>query len=68
MPLTADEYRCLESFSVLYSGGLDSAAVAVLMGKMVIQAPLRHIFQRMVPKAQCRFASSSWRPSVPSSH
>ena len=35
MPLTADEYRCLESFSVLYSGGLDSAAVAVLMGKMV---------------------------------
>ena len=34
MPLTADEYRCLESFSVLYSGGLDSAAVAVLLGKM----------------------------------
>ena len=34
MPLTAEEYRCLESFSVLYSGGLDSAAVAVLLGKM----------------------------------
>ncbi len=32
MPLTMDEYRCLKSFSVLYSGGLDSAAVALLMG------------------------------------
>lgn len=32
MPLTMDEYRCLTSFSVLYSGGLDSAAVALLMG------------------------------------
>lgn len=35
MPLTADEYRCLESFSVLYSGGLDSVAVALLMGEMI---------------------------------
>ena len=35
MPLTADEYTCLESFSVLYSGGLDSAAVALLMGNMI---------------------------------
>ena len=35
MPLTMDEYRCLQSFSVLYSGGLDSAAVAVLMGKAI---------------------------------
>lgn len=32
MPLTMDEYRCLKGFSVLYSGGLDSAAVALLMG------------------------------------
>ena len=28
MPLTLEEYKCLESFSVLYSGGLDSCAVA----------------------------------------
>lgn len=35
MPLTAEEYRCLESFSVLYSGGLDSCAVALMMGQMV---------------------------------
>ena len=35
MPLTAEEYTCLESFSVLYSGGLDSAAVAILMGKKI---------------------------------
>jgi hypothetical protein len=35
MPLTVDEYACLESFSVLYSGGLDSAAVALLMGGMI---------------------------------
>ena len=35
MPLTMDEYRCLKSFSVLYSGGLDSAAVALLMGKNI---------------------------------
>ena len=32
MPLTMDEYRCLESFSVLYSGGLDSIAVALMLG------------------------------------
>ena len=32
VPLTMDEYRCLKSFSVLYSGGLDSCAVALLMG------------------------------------
>lgn len=35
MPLTMDEYRCLTSFSVLYSGGLDSAAVALLMGENI---------------------------------
>ena len=35
MPLTPEEYSCLESFSVLYSGGLDSCAVAILLGKMV---------------------------------
>jgi len=35
MPLTEQEYRCLESFSVLYSGGLDSAAVAIMLGQMV---------------------------------
>ena len=35
MPLTKEEYACLESFSVLYSGGLDSAAVAIMMGKMI---------------------------------
>jgi len=32
MPLTMDEYRCLKSFSVLYSGGLDSVAVALMLG------------------------------------
>lgn len=35
MPLTLEEYRCLRSFSVLYSGGLDSAAVAILMGGLI---------------------------------
>jgi hypothetical protein len=35
MPLTLDEYRCLRGFSVLYSGGLDSAAVAILMGGLI---------------------------------
>jgi hypothetical protein len=35
MPLTWDEYKQLKSFSVLYSGGLDSAAVAILMGEIV---------------------------------
>lgn len=33
MPLTFDEYGCLQDFSVLYSGGLDSAAVAIYMGQ-----------------------------------
>lgn len=33
MPLTIDEYACLKDFSVLYSGGLDSAAVAIYMGQ-----------------------------------
>ncbi len=33
MPLTFDEYACLQDFSVLYSGGLDSAAVAIYMGQ-----------------------------------
>lgn len=33
MPLTFDEYACLKDFSVLYSGGLDSAAVAIYMGQ-----------------------------------
>jgi hypothetical protein len=35
MPLTAEEYRCLKSFSVLYSGGLDSCCVALHIGSMV---------------------------------
>lgn len=35
MPLTLEEYKCLESFSVLYSGGLDSCAVALMMGKLI---------------------------------
>lgn len=35
MPLTMDEYRCLKGFSVLYSGGLDSAAVALMMGEAI---------------------------------
>lgn len=33
MPLTYDEYGCLRDFSVLYSGGLDSAAVAIYLGQ-----------------------------------
>ncbi|MCB9778519.1 MAG: hypothetical protein H6742_08160 [Alphaproteobacteria bacterium] len=32
MPLTYDEYGHLEDFSVLYSGGLDSIAVALYLG------------------------------------
>lgn len=32
MPLTYEEYGCLRDFSVLYSGGLDSAAVAIYLG------------------------------------
>lgn len=35
VPLTMNEYRCLKSFSVLYSGGLDSCAVALLMGENI---------------------------------
>ena len=35
MPLTEEEYGCLKSFSVLYSGGLDSCAVALMMGQKV---------------------------------
>lgn len=35
MPLTEDEYKQLNSFSVLYSGGLDSAAVAILLGEWI---------------------------------
>ena len=35
MPLTWDEYKQLKSFGVLYSGGLDSAAVAILMGEII---------------------------------
>ncbi len=33
MPLTLDEYACMEQFSVLYSGGLDSCAVPLIVGK-----------------------------------
>jgi len=35
VPLTLDEYRCLQGFSVLYSGGLDSAAVALMIGSEI---------------------------------
>jgi hypothetical protein len=35
MPLTWEEYSCLDSFSVLYSGGLDSCAVPLLMGRVI---------------------------------
>ena len=35
MPLTWDEYKQLKSFGELYSGGLDSAAVAILMGEII---------------------------------
>ena len=53
MPLTLEEYKCLESFSVLYSGGLDSCAVALMMGKLIpggvhltyIHAQLRYVLQ-----------------------
>ena len=33
MPLALDEYAVLENFSVLYSGGLDSCAVPIIMGE-----------------------------------
>lgn len=33
MPLTQDEYRCLRDVAILYSGGLDSCAVALLTGE-----------------------------------
>ncbi len=33
MPLSADEYTCIRDFSVLYSGGLDSCAVPILIGE-----------------------------------
>jgi hypothetical protein len=32
MPLTLEEYGCLKDFSVLYSGGLDSCAVPLVIG------------------------------------
>ena len=32
MPLTLQEYGCMDSFSVLYSGGLDSCAVPLIIG------------------------------------
>ncbi len=35
MPLTWEEYGCLTNFSVLYSGGLDSAAVPLLLGQVI---------------------------------
>lgn len=35
MPLTLDEYACMRSFSVLYSGGLDSCAVPLLLGPLM---------------------------------
>ncbi len=35
MPLNMNQYRCLRQFSVLYSGGLDSCAVALLMGEAI---------------------------------
>ena len=33
MPLSAEEYSCIQDFSVLYSGGLDSCAVPILIGE-----------------------------------
>ena len=33
MPLSLQEYGCMDSFSVLYSGGLDSCAVPLIVGK-----------------------------------
>jgi hypothetical protein len=32
MPLTREEYACVNDFSVLYSGGLDSCAVPLIIG------------------------------------
>lgn len=32
MPLTREEYTCIRDFSVLYSGGLDSCAVPLIIG------------------------------------
>ena len=32
MPLTREEYACVTDFSVLYSGGLDSVAVPLIIG------------------------------------
>ncbi|MCB9760270.1 MAG: hypothetical protein H6739_10580 [Alphaproteobacteria bacterium] len=32
MPLTVPEYACIQDFSVLYSGGLDSCAVPIIVG------------------------------------
>ncbi len=32
MPLTREEYACINDFSVLYSGGLDSVAVPLIIG------------------------------------
>lgn len=33
MPMTMDEYACIKDFSVLYSGGLDSCAVPIIIGE-----------------------------------
>ncbi len=33
MPLTIEEYACIRDFSVLYSGGLDSCAVPLVIGE-----------------------------------
>lgn len=33
MPLSLDEYALIKDFSVLYSGGLDSCAVPIILGK-----------------------------------
>lgn len=35
MPLTLEEYGCLKSFGVLFSGGLDSTAVPLIIGPHV---------------------------------
>lgn len=34
MPLSPEEYACVRDFSVLYSGGLDSCAVPLIIGEM----------------------------------
>ena len=34
MPLTLEEYACLDNFSVLFSGGLDSTAVPLIIGPL----------------------------------